>query len=229
MAKSACQEEPTARQSKFAGLLVRRERWGLSGRGWALILVLLVLCFCAITRGLHPFLTVDTGGEGEVLVVEGWVSGRKIDEAVRAFQDGHYQCVVVVLGVYEEGNKWETGSYKAHYVAADLVRKGVPEDLVQTLFCPVVEKDRTFACGLATREFLDQRGIPVRSLDVVTMATHTRRSRLLLEKAFEDAVQVGAIALDDPSYDPDHWWRSSAGVRDVLSEAIAYLYARFLF
>jgi len=51
----------------------------------------------------------------------------------------------------------------------------------------------------------------------------------LFEKAFNGKVKVSTIALDDLSYDPEHWWRSSAGVRDVLSEAIGYLYARFLF
>lgn len=133
METSACQEKPTNKRMRFGGFLVRRERWALSRRGWALMLVILVAFFCGVTRGVHPFLTVNTGGSGEVLVVEGWISGRKIDEAVRAFHDGNYQCVVV-QGVFDEGNKWESGRYKAHYVAADLVRQGVPEDRIHTLF-----------------------------------------------------------------------------------------------
>ncbi|MCH1503147.1 MAG: YdcF family protein [Verrucomicrobiales bacterium] len=221
--------QPVVTISKFGGTLVRRERWALSLRGWAVTLGILGLSFYGLIWGVHPFLTVDTGGWGEVLVVEGWISSGRIDRAAKAFQDGNYKRVVVVLGVLKEGNKWESGRYKAHYIAAKLVQLGVPENMVHTLFCPVVRKDRTYQCGLATLEFLAQEKIPVDSLDVVTMATHTRRSRLLFEKAFNGKVKVSTIALDDLSYDPEHWWRSSAGVRDVLSEAIGYLYARFLF
>jgi len=113
-------------------------------------------------------------------------------------------------------------------VAADLVEFGVPKESVNLLFCPVVRKDRTYHCALAVREWLGQNGVRVASLDVATVATHSRRSRLLYEKAFGPGVSIGAIAIEDPSYDPARWWASSAGVRDVLSEAIAYVYARVL-
>jgi hypothetical protein len=33
----------------------------------------------------------------------------------------------------------------------------------------------------------------------------------------------------DPEFDPDHWWKTSAGVRGVIGEGLAYLYARLLF
>jgi hypothetical protein len=32
--------------------------------------------------------------------------------------------------------------------------------------------------------------------------------------------------VQDRNFDPAHWWRSSAGVRTVIGEAIAYLYSR---
>jgi hypothetical protein len=40
---------------------------------------------------------------------------------------------------------------------------------------------------------------------------------------------MGVIAAPDQTYDQDHWWRSSNGVRTVLSELIAYLYAVIFF
>ena len=67
------------------------------------------------------------------------------------------------------------------------------------------------------------------SFDIVTQGPHARRSRLLYEKAFGGDVEVGVIATEDPKYDPAHWWRSSEGVREVMSEAIAYGYARLFF
>jgi hypothetical protein len=35
--------------------------------------------------------------------------------------------------------------------------------------------------------------------------------------------------VQNPDYDPKHWWRYSEGVREILGETIAYMYAEFLF
>jgi hypothetical protein len=66
-------------------------------------------------------------------------------------------------------------------------------------------------------------------MDVVTLGAHARRSRLLFQKALGDEFQVGVIAIEDRQFDPNHWWQSSAGVRRVIDELVAYLYARTLF
>jgi len=42
-------------------------------------------------------------------------------------------------------------------------------------------------------------------------------------------VEIGILSGRNREYDPQHWWRSSEGVKEVLSEGAAYLYARFLF
>jgi uncharacterized SAM-binding protein YcdF (DUF218 family) len=69
----------------------------------------------------------------------------------------------------------------------------------------------------------------VSSINVVTENVHARRTRLLFQKAFGGDVRVGVIAVPNPDYEPGHWWRYSEGVKDVLSEAIAYIYARLFF
>lgn len=179
--------------------------------------------------GVHPFLAVRDGGGGEIMVVEGWIGARRTDRAAAAFKAGHYRCVVVVRDVYEGGNKWTSGRYTADYVAADLAEYGVPTNLVHLVFCPVVRKDRTYHCAKAAREWLLQRGEVPAALDVVTLGTHARRSRLMYQKVFGDDVRVGVVALEDPTYDPARWWQTSPGVREVSAEAIAYLYARLFF
>jgi hypothetical protein len=40
---------------------------------------------------------------------------------------------------------------------------------------------------------------------------------------------VGIIAVPNPDYDAQRWWRYSEGLKDVISESFAYLYARFFF
>jgi len=48
---------------------------------------------------------------------------------------------------------------------------------------------------------------------------------MMFTKVFGKNVAIGIIALNDPLYDPKHWWRTSEGVREVLGEAIANMYA----
>lgn len=213
----------------FRGLVERRERWGLTAKGKLLATLVVGLFACGFVFGAYDFLSVNDGGAGEVMVVEGWIGGRRIDSAAQAFKHGRYKCVVVVRDINAGGDKWSTGSWKADYIASDLVQQGVPKEVVHALFCPVARRDRTYHCALAARQWLSEQGMAVRSVDVVTCATHARRSRLLFEKAFGSGVKIGVIAIEDPSYDPGRWWASSAGVRDVVGETVAYLYARLLF
>jgi len=51
----------------------------------------------------------------------------------------------------------------------------------------------------------------------------------LYKKALDDSIKVGIISADNRSYDPEHWWKSSAGVRTVISEFIAYVYVKIFF
>ena len=67
------------------------------------------------------------------------------------------------------------------------------------------------------------------AVNIVTEDVHARRTRLLFQKALGNGVTVGIIAVPNPDYDAKRWWRYSEGVREVVGEVIAYLYARFFF
>ncbi len=216
-------------QRLLGGLLVRRERWSLSGAGWLLAAAVAAATCVGFVRGVHHFLAVSDGGDGDVMVVEGWIGGRRLAQAADIFLRGHYRCVVVVRDVYSNGDKWSSGGYSADYIATDLSNLGVPKDRIHTVFCPLFQQDRTYHCALAARTWLANNSVSAKQLDVVTIGCHSRRSRLLYEKAFGGGVKVGAISLEDPTFDAAHWWRTSEGVRDVPFEFVAYLYARFLF
>ena len=71
-------------------------------------------------------------------------------------------------------------------------------------------------------------GFTNESIDVVSLGVHARRSWILFAQAFS-SVDVGVIAIKSKEYDPSRWWLFSSGVRNVISESIAYLYARFIF
>ena len=93
----------------------------------------------------------------------------------------------------------------------------------------VMDRDRTYGSAIALRNWFREHNMHVSGIDVVTEDLHARRTRLLFQKALGDKVTVGVIAIPNPDYEAKHWWSYSEGVNHVVSEAIAYIYTRFLF
>jgi uncharacterized SAM-binding protein YcdF (DUF218 family) len=89
-------------------------------------------------------------------------------------------------------------------------------------------KDRTYHKALAVKKGLNKAGFAQASIDVVSSGVHARRTWFLFEKVFP-SVDVGIIAIRPDNYDTSRWWLFSEGVRSVIAESVAYLYARFIF
>jgi hypothetical protein len=106
---------------------------------------------------------------------------------------------------------------------------GMNMDVVQAVPANIKYRNRTFQSALALRKWIEENHLPVTSFNLVTVGPHARRSRLLFEKAFAGHARVGIIAVENREYDPQRWWKYSEGVKDVIGEAIGYLYARFVF
>ena len=95
--------------------------------------------------------------------------------------------------------------------------------------CRVMDRDRTYASAVALRNWFREHNVVVSGINVVTEDLHARRTRLLFQKAFGKDVQVGIIAVANVDYPANRWWHYSQGLKDVVSEFAAYLYARVLF
>jgi hypothetical protein len=90
-------------------------------------------------------------------------------------------------------------------------------------------RERTYSSAIALRDWFREHNTPVDNINVLTEGAHARRTRLLYQKAFDQNVTVGIIAVSNPDYNPKQWWRYSDGVREVTGESIAYIYAKFFF
>jgi hypothetical protein len=180
-------------------------------------------------HAIHPFLAVTDLAEADVLVVDGWTPTYTLKQAADEFRRGGYRHAIVLKGIYEGLDHYESGQHSADYVAELLAQYGVPRDRLHTVFCSVTRRDRTYHSAVAAREWLAGRGESPKAINVATVGPHARRSRLLYEKAFAGKTSIGVLALQDRTYDPAHWWRSSEGVREVISESAAYLYVRCFF
>lgn len=215
------------RSATLAALFVQRERWTLTWTGRLLILTSVAALTVILARGLCAFLAITSPVGGQFLVVEGWLPAYAYREAAAQFRNGGYRKIIAA-GVLKED--WDAGGeLREHSGGEKLISFGVPIDLVVTTSSDDVQRDRTFHAAMAVKRWLQEQGLRTTSIDVVAIGPHARRSRLLYENALGNEVKVGIIAVEDQRFDPNHWWRSSAGVRVVVDESIAYLYARIFF
>jgi uncharacterized SAM-binding protein YcdF (DUF218 family) len=222
--------QPAPRSRRCFGLLHRRERWGLSLRGWLAGIGLAALLVILFVFRIYPFLAVtDRQPSSDYLVAEGWTPVDVLRGGLAEFNTGGYRKVLVSGCIVHDEWTDKPGVTYADWGASKLRRLGLPNNFIQPVPCLVQKKDRTYSSALAVKQWMDEHDIHPRQINVVTDGAHARRSRLMFQKAFGPEIKVGIIAIADPQFDPDHWWRTSEGVREVVGETIAYLYARLLF
>lgn len=215
---------------KLCGILVRKERWGLSWRGRIIVAAIVLSILSFVVLEIYPFLGVTSRVDAKVLVVEGWVHNYAIQTGAEEFKRGSYERVFTTGGPVAGLGGYINDSQTAAGVGADELKKaGIADEFVQMAPSHVTGRDRTYSSAVALREWFAEHSIDARAINIVTEDVHARRTRLLFEKAFGSKVAIGIIAVTNPDYDARHWWRYSEGVKDIVSEGTAYLYARFLF
>jgi hypothetical protein len=219
----------SSEQKKGWRLMRRRQVLMPTWRGWLLLLVLLLVLGCTCVRGLYRFLAITDRVPDGVLVVEGWVPDIALTNAITEFHGGRYKMLFVTGSPVELGGPLASYKTYADIGAATLVASGMSTNSVQPVPAPAVPQDRTYTCAVALRQWFKAHGGAPSRLTLMTEGPHARRSRLMFQFALGKDVKVGVIAGEPRDYDPAKWWRYSAGVRTVLSEAIAYTYARFIF
>jgi hypothetical protein len=211
------------------GLLRQRSVPLPTWRGW-LVLLLGAALVCGIAmRWACAFLTVNDSVPGGVLVVEGWMMPTDAKVALTEFQRGGYSGLYVTGEPIDKDSPLNAYNSYAEMTADTLRGLGANPATLHAVPAPKVIRDRTYSTAFALKKALLADGVSIAKVNLLSDATHSRRSRLLYEKAFGPATRVGVIPVRERDFDPDRWWTTSAGVRTVVSELIAYAYARFLF
>jgi uncharacterized SAM-binding protein YcdF (DUF218 family) len=222
---------PIQRRENVWGLFNRKERWALSWRGWLILAFAVFLAGALFMKGAYPFLaTTHRVDHADALVVEGWVHEYAIQAAVDEFRSGSYPRVFTTGGPVTGSGHYVNDYQTSASVGADLLKKaGVPDESLQMVPSHMIDRDRTYSSAVALRDWFREHQAFVKGIDVVTENTHARRTRLLFQKALGKHVHVGIIAVANPDYDKGRWWWYSEGVKDVGSEALAYVYTRLFF
>jgi hypothetical protein len=211
------------------GIWQRRECLVPTLRGWIALLFLGAALVALGVKEAHPFLTVNDPVPSDILVIEGWISDSALKATLTELTRDHYRKVLVTGGPIGSGTYLCGYTNWADLGAATLLRLGVDTNTVEAVPAARVTRDRTFASAVALHAWFHRHHIDAASLNILTMADHSRRSRLLFCKALGRDYHVGVITIENRDYDPDRWWKSSEGVRSVVGELLAYGYARFLF
>jgi len=215
---------------KFLGLLTRKERWGLSWRGCLVLGAVLLASAYLLMVQVQPFLAVTDRVDSNYLVMEGWVHQFAARGAADEFKAGGYQRVFITGVPVAGSGEYDTDSNTEAWVGAGLLRRaGIPEGFLQRVPRRQVDRDRTYGSALALKAWFHEHNLVVQGINVVTEDAHARRTRLLFQEALGPDVKVGIIAVPNPDYETKYWWRYSEGVREILGESVAYLYARLIF
>ena len=216
-------------KTHFWGLMHRRLCLVPTLRGCLVFGLVLALLMVVTIRGLHPFLSVNDPIHDGLLVVEGWTPDYGLELVAEEVKRDHYQKVYVTGGPLEYGAYLSTYKTYAQIGAATLMKLGLDSNVVQAVPAPLVRQDRTYTAAVSLKKWWQEHGITPTRIQLMSDGPHTRRSRLLYQKAMGPGVVIGVTSIPLRQYDQQQWWRYSAGVRNVIGEGLAYLYARFLF
>jgi uncharacterized SAM-binding protein YcdF (DUF218 family) len=197
-------------------------------RGWLLMFSILTVLFVFTVRELYPFMAVTEPVTSGLLVVEGWVSDTTMEATIAEFKRHHYDRVFVTGGPIEHITWMNHYKTYAEGGAAALLNLGLKANEVQAVPSTWVRKDRTYTSAVALRNWMQDRNATFTTVHLITEGAHARRSRLMFQRALGSSVTVGVTSVPDSEYDPEHWWQSSAGVKAVVGEVLAYGYACFL-
>jgi len=210
-------------------LLRRRELWLPTAWGWTLLVALAASGSWLGANTLYGFLAPNEPVGRGLLVVEGWVNDHALEESARLWQAGGYTRLVTTGGPVEHYASLLPFANYAEQAAAILRTLGVPNRDLAVVPAPASARDRTFTSAVALREWIARSGIDAQALDIVSEGPHARRTWQLYRMAFGDGVAIGIRSVASGLYPPTAWWRSSAGTKDVLTEAIAWAWVACLF
>ncbi len=173
----------------------------------------------------NAYLSSNKPVKSEILVVEGWLPDYALQQVMQKFKAGNYKQIITTGGPLSRGSYLKEYKDHAHLAKATLVAMGMDEEDVIAVAASGVKRDRTYHSALALKKWMNEYNVHPDNFNIASLGPHTRRSAMLFQKVFGDAIRIGSIAIDPADYDPKKWYASSEGARSTINELIAYIYA----
>ncbi|MFZ5642645.1 MAG: YdcF family protein [Bacillota bacterium] len=155
------------------------------------------------------YLVIDEQpAKSDAIVILGGETVPRVAKGVELYKDG-YGGLIIMSG----GGRLTSRITEADLMRIEAVDLGVSPDVV------VLENksESTYENAVYVKEIVLNRGI--KSVIVVTSNYHTRRSRDIFRKVFNNTgVQIATVSAPDPKFDPGSWWTNSEGQQKALTE-----------
>lgn len=140
-------------------------------------------------------------------------------EALDLYREGYAPVILLSPGTQEYAERVASARgisihMEGELLRETLVRAGVPASAIIIGDGPV---DSTAGEAVMLKRIIAQRHW--RSIIVITSKYHTRRTRFAMRRALEGTgVTIVVRASRYDTFDPAHWWRRRADVRNALWE-----------
>ncbi len=197
--------------------------------GWVIILMIVFLFIRIILMNTYKFLTVNAPVESKNMIIEGWIPDYSIKKAIGLYKKDHYQNLIVTGIPVQQWQSVTNFSNVAQVTAAEIKKMGFEDTIYMAGIPSNILRDRTYSMAVMSKMIFDRHPEWDKSFNIYSLGVHSRRSRLMFERAFGDEYNIGIYADHDKSFDPVHWWKNSKGFRNVSNELLAYLYVKFFF
>lgn len=193
------------------------------------MLFFLLATFYLLFTRFPLYLSKSSPVNGEFLVLDGQLSDYAIEQAITIFDQNKYKAIIVMggrlpSGHYITGKKTMAEITYSTFIVLDFDST----DLILVKGQQVL-KDRTYTSGLNLKNWFEEQKIQHTGIDILSVGCHAKRSQYLFQKALGNNFKVGVVAINDKGYNIKKWWKTSNGVRSVISEMIAFIYATVFF
>lgn len=197
--------------------------------GLLVILILLVFAVRLWMGTVCSFLSMNRPVKAKTMVIEGWVEDYALKHAIRLFKRDHYKHLIVTGLPLVHFEDYVLFPSTAAAATAEIRKMGFKDSIYEAVIPKTVFIDRTYSTGVATRMIMTKHPDWGKSFNIYSVGVHSRRTHLMFERAFGSAYHIGIIADTDHSFDPEHWWHTSIGFRNVSNEFVAWLYVSVFF
>jgi hypothetical protein len=146
------------------GLIIRREIWVPTLRGFILLMALCATGFLGLLYGIHPFLAANYPNGQGILIVEGWLSDKDLELALPMLKDESYSAIITIGGPLDDDSIYIKAVYIyrlfpnqnnwADIIATQIIGLGVSKGRVRPVPIPRSQTDRTYTSAIAIKRWL---------------------------------------------------------------------------
>lgn len=210
-------------------LIQKRECYRLTWFGRLLSLFLFVVILAVFFLKVPAWLSRSVPVNGQILVLDGVMGDYAIEEAIRLFEKGDYEKIVVTGAEFPAGSYLSDFNSMAEHTYAGFLKLRFNSSKIDCLPTGKVLSNRTYTSGVVLKRWIEESSSVYSKIDILSVGCHSARSKYLFQLALGDQYEVGVVSITNPSYDNKRWWKTSQGARIVISEVVGFLYVRFFF